>query len=164
MRVPIRKAEKFTHKKVDPHMTQGKYDELVASLDRAKKRRPQLAKDVQTYAANGDFSENAEYQIAKGKLRGLNQRIIELEEQINKAVIIEHTNTGEVAIGSTVTLAVGDKQKTYQILGSSETNPEKGIISYQSPLGEALMGKKEGEEVAVQIGARKVSYGIIAIE
>jgi len=164
MQVPKRKSEKFSNIKQDPHMTQEKFDDLKTNLDRMLKSRPSLAQDVKTYAANGDFSENAEYQIAKGKLRGLNQRIDQTHDAINKSVIIKpNIESNTVELGSTVTLEIAGKEKTYQILGSSETNPEQGIISHNSPIGAALIGKKEGDEVEVIIRDKKVIYKIVEI-
>lgn len=164
MRVPIRKSEKYTHLPVDPHMTREKFDALTAKLARMEKSRPALAKDVQRFAENGDFSENAEYQIAKGKLRGLNRRIDETRDLINRAVIIEPgKNTGTVELGSTVTVQTGAEEKTYTILGSSETNPAKGIISHNSPIGKALIGKRAGESVAVRAGGKETAYTILAV-
>jgi len=172
MQVPKRKSEKYTNIAVDPHMTQEKFMDLKNNLDRMLKARPLLAKDVQFYAANGDFSENAEYQIAKGKLRGLNRRIDETKDLINKADIIKPTTKFDtVQLGSTVTIEIegpadsaGKKEKTYKILGSSETRPEQGIVSHQSPIGAALMGKRVNEEVLVKTKNREIKYRVISIE
>jgi len=168
MQVPKRKSEKYTNIAVDPHMTQEKFMDLKNNLDRMLKARPLLAKDVQFYAANGDFSENAEYQIAKGKLRGLNRRIDETKDLINKADIIKPTTKFDtVQLGSTVTIEIEGKQpskKTYKILGSSETRPEQGIVSHQSPIGAALMGKRVNEEVLVKTKNREIKYRVISIE
>jgi len=163
MQVPRRKFEKYTNLQVDPHVTQEKFDELSLKLSRMKKSRPALAAEVHRLAANGDFSENAEYQIAKGKLRGLNQRILDIEDHLRKAVIIVPKVSDVVAIGSSVTISSDGKEKTFQILGSSETKPEKGIISYQSPLGKALINKRKGETASISIGKRDVVYTILHI-
>lgn len=164
MRVPIRKSEKYTHMAVDPHMTSEKFDALSASLSRMKKSRPALAKEVARLAENGDFSENAEYQIAKGKLRGLNRRMEEIQAHLNQAVIISGGGaSGVVAMGSTVTIESKGAQKTYRILGSSETNPEQGIISYQSPLGAALIGKRAGEEVVIKTKKGDTAYRVVSV-
>ena len=145
-------------------MTQDKFGELKIKLDRMLKSRPALVLDVKTFAANGDFSENAEYQIAKAKLRGLNRRIDEARDLINKAVIIKPgKDLGIIELGSTVTVQVYGNKKTYQILGSTETKPEKGIISHNSPIGSALIGKKVGEEISVVIGDKEVNYIILKV-
>lgn len=175
MRVPKRKSEEGVYVPADPHITQEKFDELVRKLDRLKKSVPALAQEVAFHAKNGDFSENAPYQIAKGKLRGVNARILELGQQINKAVIIEEAgDSDEVKLGSRVTVLRSEyrasdgkpshsEQKIYQILGSAETNPLQGIISHNSPLGAALMGHKAGEAVRLELNKKFVEYQIVKI-
>ncbi len=164
MRVPIRKSEKYTHLSVDPHMTREKFDELTAKLGRMKRSRPALAKEVARLAENGDFSENAEYQIAKGKLRGLNQRMEEIKSHLNQAIIIPvGSKGGKVQMGSTVTVESNGSQKTFRILGSSEAKPEAGIISYQSPIGAALMGKSAGEEAVIKTKNSETVYRVVSV-
>lgn len=164
MRVPIRKAGKYTHLKPDPHLTEDKFRELEKKLSRMLRSRPPLIEEVKFHALNGDFSENAAYQLAKGRLRGLNQRILELEDHLKRAIIINPGNTGRVEIGHRVTVKVNGKAKIYQILGSSETKPAEGIISHNSPLGSALMGKTAGGIARVKLNGKEVIYEILKIE
>ncbi|MBI4132952.1 MAG: GreA/GreB family elongation factor [Candidatus Sungbacteria bacterium] len=164
MRVPIRKSEKYTHLPVDPYMTREKFDELTQKLARMKQSRPALTKEVARLAENGDFSENAEYQIAKGKLRGLNQRMLETEAHLNRAIIIPVGSTGGIVqMGSTVTIESSGQQKTFRILGSSETKPESGIISHQSPIGVALIGKRVGDEAILKTKKSETKYHVVRI-
>jgi len=165
MRVPIRKPGKYTDLKPDPHITWEKFNELQAKLERLKKiSQPRLIAEVKRLASDGDFSENAAYQIAKGKLRGVNQGILETEELLKRAIIIEpQCNNGFVQLGNTVTVEVNGRQRTYQILGSSETNPDKGIISHNSPIGKNLIGKRVGDIVRIKINDKEVIYKIISI-
>jgi len=165
MQLPIRKPGKYTHLKPDQHLTEAKYNELKNKLERLKFNRPRLAEEVKKYASDGDFSENAAYQIAKGKLRGMNQRILEIEDHLKRAIIIKpNKNSHIVQLGSSVTVAVGEKEKTYLILGSSETNPQKGIISRSSPIGASLIGKKINDKVKIKLADKEVEYKIIKIE
>ncbi len=166
MRVPIRKPGKYTHLKTDPHFTEAKLDELKAEFEKLKKIvQPKLANEVRRLAELGDLSENAAYQIAKGKLRGVNQRIIDLENDIGKAIIIKPTeNSGTVKLGSKVTLEISGKKSTYLILGSLETDPAKGVISHNSPIGFAIMGKPLGSETKIKLNSREVICKIINIE
>ena len=152
MQLPNRKPGKYTFAKFDPNMTQDKFDALKNKLEKLKKIiQPKQIKDVKKYGENGDFSENAEYQIAKGKLRGTNKKIDEIQRQLDKAIIIKpSTDTSTIQLGHTVTISTGDTENTFQILGPTETNPEKGIISFKSPLGEALMNKKVGDIVKIK--------------
>src|SRR3990167_7487825 len=120
MRLPIRKPGKYARLKPDQYLTQAKYDELKAGLEKLKIRRPRAAEEVKRLAEMGDFSENAAYQIAKGRLRGMNQKILDMEEHLKRAVIIEPVkNSATVQLGSRVTVEVEGQQKTFLILGSS---------------------------------------------
>ncbi|MFA6042219.1 MAG: GreA/GreB family elongation factor [Patescibacteria group bacterium] len=164
MRIPTRKPGKYADLFRDPHMTQEKFDELSALLARLKKARPEAAAEVKRLAEMGDFSENAAYQLAKGRLRGLNQKLMETEDHLKHAKIISTAKgNGVVQLGSTVTVNQAGKQQTYRILGPTETNPSKGIISHVSPLGAALQGKKVGDTVQMNIGSDTVRITIISV-
>ncbi len=165
MRTPIRKAGKYTGLKPDPCMTLKKYQELQKKLENMKLKRPFLIKEVKTLALDGDFSENHAYSLAKGRLRGLNQRILDIEDHLKKAQIInQNKNRDKVELGCTVTIRINNKNKTYQILGSSETNPDKNIISHNSPLGQALMGYRVGNKIKIMIARKEAQYEILKIE
>lgn len=165
MRVPYRKPGIYAYRKPDPQMTQKKLDELNNKLDRLKKSQPEAIREVKRLAEMGDFSENHAYQMAKGRLRGINQGILELTEQIKSAEIIEPGgNKDTVQLGCTVCFEMNGKQQTYLILGSTETAPQKNIISHNSPLGSALIGKRAGDKVMVKIGDKDVRCKIIRIE
>jgi len=166
MRVPYRKPGKFSQLKPDHLLTQDKVDELKAKLEKLKKfSQPRATAEVSRLAELGDFSENAEYQLAKGRLRGINYEILRLNAQLNQAeVITRPLQADTVQVGHTVTVEVDHKQKTYQILGSVETNPHKGIISHNSPLGAALMDHAVGDTVHVKLADREVEYKILKIE
>lgn len=164
MRVPIRKPGKYTHLKPDTHFTQAKIDELKDKLEKLKKSRPIAAEEMRRLAEMGDLSENAAYQIAKGRLRGINDNITKLEDLLNQAIIIEpEKNSGKIQLGNSVTVEISGKQQTYTVLGSSETDPGKGIISHNSPLGAALMGKRVGDVVTIKTGAKEMECKILSI-
>lgn len=164
MQLPYRKPGKYSQTENDPVMTEEKFRELEGELLRLKIKRPKAAAEVARLAELGDFSENVEYQLAKGRLRGINNAILKLEYQINHAEIIAPKKAGSVLIGSTITVESDGKQRTFQILGSSETNPAHGIISYTSPIGEALMGRAVGETIRLVVGGREKIYTIVRIE
>lgn len=165
MRLPNRKPGKYTFPTFDPVMTQQQFDVMVAKLERIKKvTRPQAIRETQQYGENGDFSENAEYQIAKGRLRGLNRAIDDLEKQIGQAIIIDTPkDTSVIQTGHTVVISVNGNESSFKILGSSEANPTAGIISYQSPLGAALIGHRVGDTISLNIGDKTTSYKIISV-
>ena len=166
MQVPYRKPGKYSQMKSDPLLTEGKILELTNKLERLKNiSRPKAAEEVKRLAELGDFSENVEYQLAKGRLRGINDNIIKIENQLKNAVVIPtQKQTDTVQIGNTVTVANEKGQTSFQILGSVETNPQKGIISHNSPIGAALLGHKIGEVIKIKTTTKEVEYKIIKIE
>lgn len=166
MRIPIRKPGKYTHYKIDPYLTPAKLQACQDELHKLIKTiRPGLIEEVKRLSELGDFSENAEYQIAKGRLRGANERISTLEQAIKRAVVIDpKNNSGTVQIGSKVTVVMFGQEKVYQILGSTEADPAHGIISFTSPLGASLMGKSAGQTFEAMLGQREVKCQIIKIE
>jgi transcription elongation factor GreA len=165
MRVPQRKPGKYTGLKPDPCLTPAKYRELTARLEKLKRSRPEAIREVKRLAADGDFSENHAYSLAKGRLRGLNQRILDIEDHLKKAEIIgTPADTAVVSLGCLVTVEVNSRAKTYRILGSSETDPSGGVISHNSPLGKALLGRRAGETAKIRPKDKTVEYKIIKIE
>lgn len=165
MQVPTRRADKLPRQKSDPHLTPEKFQELSATLKKLVEiKRPREASEVKRLAEMGDFSENAGYQMAKGRLRGINRRIDEISDLLKRAEIIIPNQNSEIELGNLVTLEREGKQKKYRLLGSAETDPNQGIISHNSPLGSALLGKKIGEQVEISLTGKKISYQIINIE
>lgn len=165
MQVPIRKPDRYTHQKRDPRLTPAKLAELKEKLKRLQQQRPRLAEEVKRLSETGDFSENAGYQTAKARLRGMNQRMLELEEQIAHAEIIAPADdVSRVQLGHHVTVEINGKQATYQILGSAETDPSKGIISQNSPIGSALMGHRVGDVVTFGSAAKTIECRVVRIE
>jgi transcription elongation factor GreA len=113
----------------------------------------------------GDFSENAAYQMAKGRVRSINDKIFGLAEHLKAAIIIKpDKNKQQVQLGGKVMISLAGKETTYQILGSSEIDPAKNIISHNSPLGAALMGKKAGDNFIFRSADKEVTGKIIKVE
>ncbi len=166
MQVPIRRKETYIKPKPDPYLTEAKFNELKNKLERLKTyTRPKAAQEVRRLAEMGDFSENVGYQVAKGRLRGLNQRILEIEDHLKNAVIFHpNKNTQVIQLGHSVTIESNGKEKTYTILGSSETDPTTGIISHNSPIGSALLGHQVGDEVKIELAnGKELNFKIIKI-
>lgn len=165
MRTPIRKGGKFTHLKPDPHITPAKFDELKRQLEKLKNSLPKAIAEVKRLGELGDFSENAAYALAKGRLRGLNHRVLELEGQIKNAELISPDKGNNIVqIGSRVTIDISGKQTKYLILGSTETDPTGGVISHKSPIGAALLGHKVGDKVSLRSVKQGFDCIIINIE
>ncbi|MCX6746487.1 MAG: GreA/GreB family elongation factor [Candidatus Parcubacteria bacterium] len=166
MQIPKRKSENNSQGNYDPHITSQRADEMRKELERLIKiARPRASNEVAEHAKLGDFSENAAYQMAKSKLRSINNRILILQDKLNNAIIIKECAPGEcVQIGSQVTIETDGQRKIYKILGSQETSPQQGIISHLSPIGTALLGHKINDEVEIEINGQNLKYKIIKIE
>ncbi len=166
MQTPHRKKETYIKPKADPNITPEKFALLTSKLKRMIEiDRPRLSEETKRLAAMGDFSENAGYQLAKSRLRGLNQRILETEDLLKHAEIIEiNPDKSRVDLGHLITVEVNGQTKQYKILGGVETDPTSGIISHHSPLGAALFGHRVGDTVSLALSDRSVEYKIINIE
>jgi transcription elongation factor GreA len=116
-----------------------------------KVRRPEVADHIRIAREDGDLSENAGYDAAKEEQAHVEGRILTLENILKNAQIIEKKgNSGTVVVGSQVTVQEdGYDPETFHIVGSAEVNPQQGRISNKSPLGRALLGKRQGDEVQV---------------
>ncbi|MEW5805679.1 MAG: transcription elongation factor GreA [Patescibacteria group bacterium] len=127
--------------------------------------RQRLIERLKDAVDQGDLSENSEYQAVR-EAQTLNEtKILELENLIKRAEVIKKKNqTQTVMIGSTVRLNQGEKKLEFTIVGSEETDPAQGFISNESPLGQALLGKKAGDEVAMtNMVGKEIKYKIIKI-
>jgi len=163
MQIPKRKPGKYAHVPVDPHLTRATFDALQKQLENVKSQHRPAVVELQRLAELGDFSENAAYQMAKGRLRAINDKIFELSQRLKHAVIITGSTSDRVELGSAVTVEINGKQAVYRVLGSSETNPGKGIISHHSPIGVALMGKKVGDRGSFKLPEKEVFFQVIKI-
>ena len=138
--------------------------ELAALVD---EKRPKLVERLSFARQQGDLTENSDYTNAKEELEFLDGRISELEGVLKTASIVDgrsnHKADG-VSVGTKVTVKVNGDRHIYEIVGEWEADPVNKKISHQSPLGQALVGKKVGEKVDVEAPAGKVTYEILAIE
>jgi transcription elongation factor GreA len=129
-------------------------------------RRQEVAQRLAAALEGQDVLENAEYEDAKNEQAFVEGRILTLETILKSAVIIEERGPADtVRIGSRVTVTEdGGEPETYHIVGSAEADPASGRISYNSPLGQALLGCKVGDEVTVNAPGGVLCFQIIAIE
>jgi transcription elongation factor GreA len=123
-------------------------------------KRGEIAERLKEAKADGDLSENAMYDAARDEQSFVEGRISEIEHILKHAVVIAHKSTGSVALGSTVHVELEEGEQQYVIVGSTEANPDEGKISDQSPIGKALLGKKPGDEVEVEVPSGKITYRI----
>jgi transcription elongation factor GreA len=138
-------------KKEHEHLTTEKRREVAKRLKRAKEL--------------GDLSENSEYFEAREEQSRVESRILEVEHMIKNAKIIEETHDSHVRIGSVIEVKKGnDDTRTFRIVGSTEVEPEKGLISNESPLGKAFLEKQVGDKVTATTPGGEVVYEITAIK
>ncbi len=165
MRLPTRKPGKYSQPNIDHIITIKKLKELIDKLETTKKNRSYYMSEVSRLAEMGDFSENVEYQLAKGELRRINNKITILEHRINNAEIISpESNTDKISIGHKVKVKLSDDtEKYFTILGSSESRPSEGVISYTSPIGSALLGKCVGDEIEVPLPKSTIKMTVLKI-
>ena len=141
---------------------------LVNTLRRLKEEeRPEVVVAIEEARAHGDLSENAEYHAAKERQGQIEAQIYDIEDRLSRAVVIDPKSLSgdRVVFGATVKLAdEDDKQITYQIVGQTEADARSGRISYSSPLGRALIGRKVGEDVEVVTPSGERYYSIQTLQ
>lgn len=148
------------------YVSKEKLEELKVELNQFKTtRRIEVAERLKRAKELGDLSENSEYFEAREEQAQVEGRILELEEFVKNAEIIEKAPSGGIVkVGSTVVVKKGDEKMRFVIVGSNEAKPEDGFISNESPLGSAFLDKKAGETVEVTTPKGKAEYKIISIE
>ena len=149
-----------------PMLAEG-YERVAADLKVLRAERPKIVDAIEEARAHGDLSENAEYHAAKERQGQVEAQIAELEDRISRAQIIDPaTLSGDrIVFGATVTL-LDDQEKPvkYQIVGQTEADAKVGRISYNSPLGRALISKKVGDEIEVTVPSGDKFYLVKKIE
>ncbi|MBV9750867.1 MAG: transcription elongation factor GreA [Acetobacteraceae bacterium] len=148
-------------------MLQEGYHKLSQDLKRLKEERPQIVDAIEEARAHGDLSENAEYHAAKERQGQIEASIADIEDKLSRAQIIDPTELSgdKVVFGATVTLLdEEEKPIRYQIVGQTEADAKTGRISYNSPLGRALIGRKVDDEVEVTVPSGDRWYSVSKIE
>jgi transcription elongation factor GreA len=147
------------------HLTKEGVEELKQECEELIAQRPTIAERIKTAREFGDLAENAEYTSARQEQERVESRIAEIEHiLLNVEVIKKPKGDSKVQLGSKVTLK-GDsgKQKEFQVVGTVEADPMNGKISDESPIGQALLGKKEGEAVEIKTPAETATYKVVDI-
>ncbi|EXS71837.1 transcription elongation factor GreA [Sphingobium sp. Ant17] len=148
-------------------MLQMGYDKLNTQLRELKAERPLIVDAIEEARAHGDLSENAEYHAAKERQGQVEATINDLEDKLSRAQIIDPATLSgnKIVFGATVTLLEeDDKPVKYQIVGQAEADAKAGMISYNSPLGRALIGRTVGEDVEVSVPSGDKFYSVEKIE
>jgi len=149
-----------------PMLAEG-YEKLIAELKALREERPKIVDAIEEARAHGDLSENAEYHAAKERQGQVEASISDLEDKVSRASIIDPaTLSGDkIVFGATVTLLDDDdKPGRYQIVGPYEADAKVGRISYNSPLGRALIGRRVEDEVEVTVPSGDRFYVVQQIE
>ena len=153
----------------EPITVQG-LEKLKIELDELKNvKRPQIVAAIAEARSHGDLKENAEYHAAKEQQAQMESRVIEINDIIARANVIDVTkveNNGNIIFGSTVTVKdlENNKEKTYKIVGKDEADISKNLIYFKSPIGKSLIGKSLGEMVAVETPSGEKTFEILNIQ
>lgn len=148
-------------------MLQEGYQMLTEQLAAFKLERPQVIDAIEEARAHGDLSENAEYHAAKERQGQIEAMIADIEDRLSRAQIIDPTTLSgdKVVFGATVHLLDEDEKPVkYQIVGQTEADAKSGRISYNSPLGRALIGRRVEDEVEVTVPSGDRYYVVSKIE
>ncbi|TXH16555.1 MAG: transcription elongation factor GreA [Gammaproteobacteria bacterium] len=149
-----------------PMLAEG-FEKLTADLKRLREERPTIIDAIEEARAHGDLSENAEYHAAKERQGQVEASISDIEDKISRAQIMDPTTLSgdKIVFGATVTLLdEDDKPVRYQVVGEAEADAKVGRISYNSPLGRALIGRQVDDEVEVTVPSGDKYYLVQKIE
>jgi transcription elongation factor GreA len=149
-----------------PMLAEG-YERLIAELRALREERPKIVDAIEEARAHGDLSENAEYHAAKERQGQVEMSIADLEDKVSRAQIVDPTTLSgdKIIFGATVTLLDdADKPVRYQIVGPTEADARVGRISYNSPLGRALIGRRVEDEIEVTVPSGDRFYVVEKIE
>ncbi len=144
------------------------YKKLMEELnDLITVQRPETVREIDIARGHGDLKENAEYHAAKEKLAFIEARIAELNDLASKVQIVDPSKLShdKVMFGSTVVLEEVDtgEEIEYTIVGAYESNPEHGLISFNSPMAKALLGKEEGDEVTIKLPGKEEVFEVVKV-
>ena len=149
-----------------PMLAKG-YERQIAELKALREERPRIVEAIEEARAHGDLSENAEYHAAKERQGQVEALIGDLEDRVSRAQIVDPTTLSgdKIVFGATVTLLDDDDRPVrYQIVGPYEADAKVGRISYASPLGKALIGRRVEEEIEVTVPSGDRCYLVQTIE
>jgi transcription elongation factor GreA len=155
--------KQFIRKEPRIPFTKEGYEKIINERAKLLAERPDAVENLRKSREMGDLSENGYYKASRARLSFLDSRIRRVERLIRCAKIVESSGTGVIEMGNTVAISDGNKEYTYTIVGGYESNPSQKTISYMSPLGRALIGKRETDIVTVYAPSGNVNYTIVKI-
>lgn len=147
------------------YLTHGGLKNLQVEYDQLLNvRRKEVAEKLQKARELGDISENAAYDAARDDQAFVEGRIAELDNLLKNVEVVEGEKASMVQVGSKVRVHLDGNEQEFQIVGAPEANPTDGKISHESPLGQALLGKKVGDKVEVEAPAGRLAYHVLEIK
>lgn len=150
------------------YITSHGFNKLRSELENLLKvERPEVTRVVKWAASLGDRSENADYKYGKKKLREIDKRIRFLTKRIDDSVVVDPKDISSDKIQFGATVKVEDEegnQRIFSIVGADEIEPQRGLISWKSPIGKALIGKEEGDDITVRTPNGNIEYIINSVE
>ncbi|PAF48594.1 transcription elongation factor GreA [Helicobacter sp. 12S02634-8] len=144
------------------------YEKICSELKNLKEiERPNIVKEIDIARGHGDLKENAEYHAAKEKQLFIEARINDLTQILSNAQVIDPATLthNKVSFGSSVEIVNldNDKKFSYTIVGSTESDPSRGLISFASPIAKSLIGKEEGDEVTISLPSGESDFEILKV-
>lgn len=144
------------------------YDALRTELLDLKGQRPEIARAIEVARAHGDLSENADYDAAKEKSGMVEAKIRDISMKLSEAEVIDPSKLKDFSkivfgLSAKILDLDTDKERVLSVVGAEESNIEKGLISYESPLGKALIGKMVGDDVQVKLPSGLKEYEVLEI-
>lgn len=153
----------FVKKESTIPFTKEGYQKILDEKIKLLAERPEAVDHLTKSRQMGDLSENGYYKASRARLSFLDARIRRVERLVRLGRVVESTHSGNVEIGSTVTIKNDASEHTYTIVGGYESDPSKHTISQNSPIGRALMGKKENNTIEVNTPSGIKTYTIVKI-
>ncbi len=148
----------------EQYITKEGLEELKKKLDYLKNEKAkEIAELIKDTASFGDLKENAAYHDAKDKQAFLQGEIKGLEERIRSAKVVERENSGKIELGSKIVLFLDDDKEEVEIVSPDRSDPLKGMVSYESPLGKQILGKEKGSEFDLDINGNKIKCKIVEV-
>lgn len=147
------------------YLTQEKFDEFTKELGELKSvKRREVAESLEYAKSLGDLSENAEYHEARDAQATIEDRIAKLESLLKNAVIVSENKSGTIGVGSVVVVERAGKKSEFTIVGSEESDVSTNKISVKSPFGQAILGKKKGDDFSFDAPSGKISYKVVEVK
>lgn len=143
--------------------TKDGYQNILAERAKLLSERPEAVEHLRKSREMGDLSENGYYKASRAKLSFLDAQIRRVERLVKLGVIVESHGTGRVEIGSQVIISDGKKEYSYMVVGGYESNPSKKTISHISPIGKALMGKQEKDQITFETPKGSATYTLVKV-